>query len=102
MQGIRDLLTNRMYNALVITLVTAAFLIYCVATIVVAKGIVSKIPTAAPSARASPTAYSAPALIQPGRPAGATGLCGDGTYTYSSTKRGACSHHNGVASWWGP
>lgn len=32
-------------------------------------------------------------------PAGATGRCNDGTYTFSATKRGACSRHGGVKQW---
>jgi len=44
-----------------------------------------------------------PDAVQPSdHPAGTTGLCRDGTYTTASHKQGACSHHNGVAVWWGP
>lgn len=32
-------------------------------------------------------------------PAGATAKCRDGTYSYSQSRRGTCSHHGGVASW---
>ena len=32
-------------------------------------------------------------------PAGATALCRDGTYCFSRTRRGTCSHHGGVARW---
>jgi len=32
-------------------------------------------------------------------PSGATAKCGDGTYSFSQSKRGTCSHHSGVASW---
>jgi uncharacterized protein YraI len=32
-------------------------------------------------------------------PAGATALCRDGTYSFSHTRRGTCSHHGGVAKW---
>ena len=35
------------------------------------------------------------------REAGATGRCGDGTYTHAATKRGACSDHGGVKDWYG-
>jgi len=34
-------------------------------------------------------------------PAGSTGKCADGSYTKAATKRGACSHHGGVAEWYG-
>lgn len=33
------------------------------------------------------------------RPAGATALCRDGTYSFSQNRRGTCSHHGGVARW---
>lgn len=33
-------------------------------------------------------------------PAGATAKCVDGTYSYSATHSGTCSHHKGVAIWY--
>lgn len=30
---------------------------------------------------------------------GATAICGDGTYSYSQSRRGTCSHHGGVMRW---
>ena len=32
-------------------------------------------------------------------PAGATAQCRDGTYSFSESHRGTCSHHGGVARW---
>lgn len=40
----------------------------------------------------SPTHYNT-------RPAGATALCNDGTYSFSQNRRGTCSHHGGVRQW---
>jgi uncharacterized protein YraI len=34
-----------------------------------------------------------------GAPTGATAKCWDGTYSFSQTRRGTCSHHGGVARW---
>lgn len=41
----------------------------------------------------SPTYYTS-------RPAGATALCRDGTYSFIQSRRGTCSHHGGVARWY--
>lgn len=38
--------------------------------------------------------YSAPSA-----PAGATAQCVDGTYSFSQSRSGTCSHHGGVAQW---
>ena len=35
----------------------------------------------------------------PGAPSGATAQCVDGSYSFSQSSRGTCSHHGGVASW---
>lgn len=32
-------------------------------------------------------------------PAGATAQCRDGSYSFSQSRRGTCSHHGGVATW---
>jgi|ERR1700722_1166627 hypothetical protein len=32
-------------------------------------------------------------------PQGASAQCGDGTYSFSKSRRGTCSHHGGVAKW---
>lgn len=33
------------------------------------------------------------------QPTGATAQCVDGTYSFSQSRRGTCSHHGGVAQW---
>ncbi|HVX23908.1 MAG TPA: DUF3761 domain-containing protein [Candidatus Saccharimonadales bacterium] len=35
----------------------------------------------------------------PSAPAGATAQCGDGSYSFSQSRSGTCSHHGGVATW---
>lgn len=35
----------------------------------------------------------------PSIPPGATAICRDGTYSFSQSRRGTCSHHGGVAQW---
>lgn len=32
-------------------------------------------------------------------PAGASAKCRDGSYSFSQSRRGTCSHHGGVATW---
>lgn len=55
--------------------------------------------TAAPAAlQVAPAPTAAPAAS--GVPAGATARCNDGTYSYSATHSGACSHHGGVATFY--
>lgn len=34
------------------------------------------------------------------KPAGASAKCGDGTYSFSQSRRGTCSHHGGVSTWY--
>jgi hypothetical protein len=46
--------------------------------------------------------FAASAAIKDGPPPGATALCNDGTYSFSQTRSGTCSHHGGVAVWLTP
>jgi hypothetical protein len=64
---------------------------------------------AAGSAKIAPgSAHSTPSANKPkpsastasSAPVGATGKCVDGSYTYATNHRGACSHHGGVAQWY--
>ena len=43
-------------------------------------------------------AFPSPAKDEP--PAGATGVCKDGTYSTAHFEKGACSHHGGVKEWY--
>ena len=58
-------------------------------------------PMAAKPAKATKHATATTGSMMPtgAAPAGATGLCKDGTYTMSKTHSGSCSHHGGVAKW---
>lgn len=38
--------------------------------------------------------------VDRGPPAGATAKCRDGSYSFSRSRSGACSHHQGVAEWY--
>lgn len=41
-----------------------------------------------------------PAHTESGRPpSGATAQCRDGSFSFSQSRRGTCSHHGGVATW---
>jgi uncharacterized protein YraI len=40
-----------------------------------------------------------PLMSTTGPPAGATARCHDGSYSFSQSRSGTCSHHGGVARW---
>lgn len=40
-----------------------------------------------------------PETSNSGAPAGATAQCRDGTYSFSQSRSGTCSHHGGVSTW---
>ena len=45
------------------------------------------------------TFVPSPRRSDSGVPAGASARCRDGTYSFSRSRRGTCSHHGGVAKW---
>jgi len=51
------------------------------------------------SSQAAPPQTSPSTPTSEAPPAGATAKCRDGTYSFSQSRRGTCSHHGGVAKW---
>ena len=55
----------------------------------------------APPAPAPKPPAPAPRMASTVKPAGATGMCTDGSFTKAKNKTGACSSHGGVKDWYG-
>jgi hypothetical protein len=73
-------------------------------TAVAAQPSPTQSPTAAPPPAAPPVAPPPPPPADPYaalRAQGISAICKDGTYSYSKTRSGTCSHHGGVAVWTG-
>lgn len=48
---------------------------------------------------AGETGHSPSTTVSGAVPAGASAVCGDGSYSFSRNPGGTCSHHGGVAKW---
>lgn len=49
--------------------------------------------------KAGQTVHSPSKTVDNKIPQGASAKCGDGTFSFSKSRRGTCSHHGGVATW---
>ena len=49
---------------------------------------------------ATALAFATPHLFAQAKPANATAQCKDGTYSTAQSKRGACSGHGGIQTWY--
>ena len=59
----------------------------------------AKSKAAAKDTTPSQSAAATSPAASKGAPAGATGLCNDGSYTKAVHRDGACSHHGGIKQW---
>jgi S1-C subfamily serine protease len=65
----------------------------------VPAGAIRTLMDAAPARLRFPRGESSATPTRTSAPAGASAQCRDGTYSFSSHRRGTCSHHGGVATW---
>ncbi len=63
------------------------------------RSVLSGVMLAAVTAGVAVAVVLPPGARSDGPPAGATARCKDGTYSFSATRSGTCSHHGGVADW---
>jgi hypothetical protein len=59
----------------------------------------AKAKAAATDTTSTQSAAATTSAASKGAPAGATGLCNDGSYTKAAHRTGACSHHGGIKQW---
>lgn len=71
------------------------------------QGVATQVPTiASPSASIEPIPSVKPTIAPTPKqtpkstiPDAATAICRDGTYSFSQSRSGTCSHHGGVSQW---
>jgi hypothetical protein len=102
--GAKDQLENKLHGLVCsgqLALVTAQQAIATDWWIAYQSYVAQPAAPAAPAPVAPAPAPAAPAPAPaPAAPAGATAQCNDGSYSYSATHSGTCSHHGGVAIWY--